>query len=89
MSGAMRDKMPECAAFIDSLREAFGREEIDNVIRRGLHRDCPPHLRFFATENGHVLGQPCGDIGTAISAADMVILVPKPEEATVPNRRRR
>lgn len=73
MSGAMRDKMPLCAAFIDDLREAFGRDEIDNAIRLGLHPDCPPEKRFFASENGHVLGKPAPEPVRAVSGADMVI----------------
>lgn len=89
MSGAMRDKMPACAAFIDSLREVFGREEIDDAIRRGLHPTCPPHLRFFATENGHAIGRRPEDFGQWISAAEMVIRPPESEPAPVDRRRRR
>lgn len=47
----MRRGMPVVAAFIDSLRAAFGREVIDQAIRQGI-RDGT----FCARENGHVVG---------------------------------
>jgi len=34
--GANRLAMPICAAFIDDLRNAFGKEEIDAAIQRGM-----------------------------------------------------
>lgn len=51
MSGSMRDKMPECAAFLDDLRSVFGKDEVDGWIRVGLK-----HGTFYAAENGHVVG---------------------------------
>lgn len=51
MSGSMRDKMPECAAFLDDLRRVFGKDEVDGWIRVGIK-----HGTFFASENGHVVG---------------------------------
>ena len=50
--GSMRDQMPATAAWIDKLREAFGKESIDQQIRAGL-RGKPV---FYASENGHTLG---------------------------------
>jgi hypothetical protein len=47
-------EMPEIAAWIETLREAFGREEIDRQIRRG--RDGVPV--FFAREGGYTYGTP-------------------------------
>lgn len=73
MSGSMRDQMPVCSAFVDALREAFGKEEIDNVIRRGLRPDCKPEHRVFFSEHGVTLGQPAPEPVNAVSAADMVI----------------
>lgn len=32
----MRGQMPQCAAWVDALRESFGREFIDGRIRDGL-----------------------------------------------------
>lgn len=50
---SLRAAMPETAAFIDSMRDCFGRAEIDDLIRRGLRgeQDC-----FHATEAGHEVG---------------------------------
>lgn len=47
--------MPEVAAFIDSLRQAFGADEVDGWIRDGLRQR--PGAGFFARENGHEVGQ--------------------------------
>jgi hypothetical protein len=49
---SMRDQMPECAALIDSLRKAFGKEMIDAQIRKGMRGE----PTFWATENGHEIG---------------------------------
>ena len=51
---SMRDKMPGVSAFIDAMREAFGKEEIDKQIRAGLKGEPV----FYARENGYVLGTP-------------------------------
>jgi hypothetical protein len=51
--GKLKDKMPIVDAFVDQLRETFGREEIDRCIVEGL-RDG----HFHARENGHELGKP-------------------------------
>jgi hypothetical protein len=45
--------MPEITGFVDALRDAFGREEIDSAIKRGL-RDGT----FWALEGGFVVGSP-------------------------------
>jgi hypothetical protein len=69
---SMRDKMPAVAAFVDALREVFGREEIDAAIRRGLRSDCKPWERFHASESGHTLGQEYRpDPDKTVSTADM------------------
>lgn len=49
---SMREAMPQTAAFVDMLREAFGADAIDPSIRRGLAGE----PTFYAEENGHVLG---------------------------------
>ena len=46
--------MPGVSAFIDAMREAFGKEEIDKQIRAGLKGEPV----FYARENGYVLGTP-------------------------------
>lgn len=48
----MRDQMPDVAAFVDDLRDAFGADMINGAIRSGLRGR--PH--FWASENGHELG---------------------------------
>lgn len=53
MSGSMRDKMPECAAWIDELRRVFGTQDVNGWINRGI-RDGT----FCAAEGGHEIGQP-------------------------------
>lgn len=51
---SLREQMPGVAAFIDQLREAFGRDEIDGQIKRGMRGE----PTFFAQENGHAIGTP-------------------------------
>lgn len=51
--GHLREKMPGVTAWIDSLREAFGNEMVDQMIRTGL-RD----RTFWAVEKGMVVGRP-------------------------------
>jgi hypothetical protein len=50
----MREQMPVVTAWIDGLREAFGKEHIDSVIRAGM-RGQPV---FYASENGQAVGAP-------------------------------
>lgn len=52
--GAMREQMPETAAFIDALREAFGAEAINGQIRRGMKGEPV----FHAREGGFEIGTP-------------------------------
>lgn len=48
----MRDRMPQVTEWIDDLRAAFGRDQIDGVIREGMRgRKC-----FWASENGNEIG---------------------------------
>jgi len=48
----LRKEMPTIAAFIDSLRDAFGRDSIDKQIRKGMKGE----PTFYASENGHEIG---------------------------------
>jgi hypothetical protein len=66
----MRDSMPETAAFIDSMRQAFGAEEMNAAMKRGLAEGT-----FWAVENGHVVGKPQCHLprGVKIAAAAMTI----------------
>ena len=54
MSKGLRDQMPEVAAFVDALREVFGKASIDGQIRRGIAGEPV----FYASENGHEIGTP-------------------------------
>lgn len=71
----MARTMPQVAMWMDDLREAFGREDIDAVIRAGLKPDCPPDLRVFAREGGQVVGQraPEPDPAKVVGVADMCL----------------
>lgn len=64
--------MPRCAAFVDALREAFGAEEINDVIKRGLRPDCNPEHRVYFSEAGYVLGRPMPEVA-GVTAAQMMI----------------
>ena len=58
----LRGEMPGTAAWIDEFRAVFGKEYIDDIIRRGMHGEPV----FSATENGHTIGTPVPQ-GVAIS----------------------
>ena len=75
-----RSKMPQVTAFIDDLRAAFGVDEIDNVIRRGLHADCKSEQRFFAAEAGYEMGQRYVPSGVVVSGLQMMLDVVKEED---------
>ena len=66
----LREVMPQTAAFIDALRDAFGKDAIDGQIRKGMH-GLPGF--FHARENGHEVGTPALPVppGKEISVADM------------------
>lgn len=51
---SLRDQMPATAAFVDAMREAFGAEEIDGQIRKGLRGE----PTFHAVDAGHEVGTP-------------------------------
>ena len=72
--GGLRDRMPQCAEFVDALREAFGQTEIDNVIRRGLRPDCLPEHRVFFSVAGTFIGQPLEPHGFSVTGDDMPII---------------
>lgn len=52
MTKPLRESMPETAAFIDALREAFGKEHIDAQIRLGMQGA----QTFHAVEGGQEVG---------------------------------
>lgn len=65
--GSLRSDMPEVAAWIDDLRTVFGREMIDEQLRRGMRGE----VHFYASENGHVLGTP-GPAGVPVTLPQAV-----------------
>lgn len=53
---SLRDAMPDTAAFVDALRDAFGAAVVDASIRAGL----AGQTTFYAEE----AGRPVGAVGT-------------------------
>ena len=70
----LRTQMPLVTAWIDGLRDAFGREAIDGQIRAAVRDGL---ATFHAREGGHEVGTPLPAPRVEISAAQMVVLVPK------------
>lgn len=67
----LRELMPETAAFIDALREAFGAEVIDPSIRAGIKDKLPT---FWASENGYEIGTKAPEPGPgSISLAQTIV----------------
>lgn len=57
MSGGksgMRKEMPDTAAFVDAMRQAFGGDVIDDAIRAGMRGE----TTFWASEAGRTVGTP-------------------------------
>lgn len=50
--GSLRETMPECAAFVDEMRAAFGADTINAAIRGGI----AGNPTFYAAENGQEIG---------------------------------
>lgn len=51
--GYLRDEMPECARFIDWLRDTFGADQVDPSIKAGMGG--VPN-KFHAVERGREIG---------------------------------
>lgn len=62
----LRTAMPETAALIDALREAFGAEGINASIRKGM-QGVPGW--FYVCEGGHEVGTPKTNIHAIRSIA--------------------
>lgn len=65
----LRAEMPWVASKIDELRDAFGADGINALIKGGM-QGVPT---FYARENGHEVGTPYVLRGREISVAQMVI----------------
>ena len=61
----LRQQMPQTAAFIDALRDAFGAEGINASIKRGMSGQGG----FWAKEGGFEVGTKPGNSGKHISPA--------------------
>lgn len=68
----MKDKMPLCAAFVAEMRAAFGADQINPEIRKGMAGE----PTFWASENGHEIGTK--DTRKGLKLSQMVI-DPMPE----------
>ena len=73
---SMKADMPAVFAFVQDMREAFGKAEIDALIRGALEDGLPT---FWAREGGHEVGVRSQTPARVVSAAQMVI-VPPPQE---------
>lgn len=82
MSKPLRSTMPQVAAFIDELREAFGAEEINAQIKLGMQGA----QTFHAVENGIEVGTRFAEPVKYITADQMVIRDKEPP-AEVSKRR--
>lgn len=51
---SLRNEMPAVTTFIDQMRDAFGKDHIDQQIRRGIKGE----QTFYAAENGKEIGTP-------------------------------
>lgn len=66
----MRTQMPTVTAWVNTLRDVFGKDEINDCIRAGL----AGKGIFYASENGHIIGALfLGNPAKCISVADMNI----------------
>lgn len=72
----LRADMPFTHSVIEGLREAFGRADINDIIRKGMNGT----PGFYARENGIEVGTPFPPARVEISAADMVIIKPVKEK---------
>ena len=78
MSKPLRATMPTVAAWIDSLRAAFGAEAIDAQIRNGQRGEG----LFYAAENGVTLGHPLDESRFKVVAGRDLVTAPLRKEAT-------
>jgi hypothetical protein len=67
MSRGLRDSMPNVAAFVDAMRDAFGAEEVNEMIRRGGAGEPV----FFAEEAGQTFGTRAPDFNNVWDGAGM------------------
>lgn len=76
MTKPLREVMPQTAAFIDALRDAFGKEHIDAQIRLGMQGA----QTFHAVEGGQEVGTRFNEPKNTITL-DKMVIKPKQESA--------
>lgn len=69
----MREAMPLTAAFVDAVRDAFGRDTVDGAIRSGMQGGSD----FYASENGYQIGSPLFVSPETSVSLDRMILKPR------------
>lgn len=80
----LRRDMPNTAAKVDEYRQTYGADWVNDQIRRALRGEPD---RFYAMENGHVLGTPfqadpalADWIKTAVALGSRFAVVMRPPE---------
>ncbi len=71
--GSMREVMPLTAAFVDAMREAFGAQAVEQIIRDGM----AGQPGFYAEEGGRT-------IGTRLEYRTEVVVHPEPASSWRP-----
>jgi hypothetical protein len=84
MSRNLRTEMPGTAAWIDTLRAAFGADQIDPSIRAGMKGG----TSFHASENGHEIGRKDEMAGIPLSQCQLTRDEAFSEAASAKNARR-
>lgn len=77
----LRAEMPTTAAWIDSLRAAFGADQINPSIKSGMKGGSA----FYASENGHELGRMPQQTGQKTICLTDMVLAPTPSEENAAN----
>lgn len=65
---SLRDAMPETAAFVDAMREAFGADQVNPQIKKGVG-GIPNN--FHAVENGNESGTPFEEVGVSFTLDEL------------------
>lgn len=67
---SLREAMPQTAAFIDAMREAFGVAEVNAQIKRGMAGG----TEFYARERGREIGRRDTREGVPVTIAREVVI---------------
>ena len=77
----LRAEMPATAAWIDSLRAAFGADQINPSIKSGMKGGSA----FYASEGGHELGRISQQTSIKTICLTDMVLAPTPSEENAAN----